>query len=140
MAAVVLSLDYTADQIKALPTDEGARHVTWGDDEEGLKRVFSWLKRKGVKCIISLTVKENPRHYCSDHTVKECLKGLEVRYLNWNRPDLCANSGYLPRDLIEVSLRWSGLDSVLWGWSDTQGLVTLEKVRPLPHSNSSSRL
>ncbi|KAK4143308.1 uncharacterized protein C8A04DRAFT_28945 [Dichotomopilus funicola] len=77
MASVVLSLDYTADQLEALPTDEEERREIWGGNEEGLKMVFSWLKRKAVKSIVSLTVKENPRHYCSDHTVKECLEGLE---------------------------------------------------------------
>ena len=104
MAAVVLTLGYTADQMQDFPIDEEERMNIWRADEEGLRKVFLWLKRKGVTSIINLTVKENPRHYCSGHTVRHRLKDLEVRYLNWDRPDLCGNSVVLPQDLIEITL------------------------------------
>jgi hypothetical protein len=132
MASVVLSLEYTPQELKQMDTDPKERLREWQENEDGLLSVFRWLKGKKVKCILSLTVKENPHHYCSDYTVKECLKDLEVRYLNWNRPDLCGNIETLPKDLIEVSLYWSGLDAVLWSWSDTQGLRTLTKAGKPP--------
>lgn len=129
MASVVLSLEYTKEELQAMPTNESDRLARWREDEESLKSVFDWLKsKKGVKTILNLTVKENVNHYCSDDTVEKCLEGLEVRYLNWNRPDMCANESTLPSDLIEISLYWTGLNAVLWSWSDTGGLRTLKKV------------
>ncbi|KAI5860379.1 hypothetical protein GGS23DRAFT_581183 [Durotheca rogersii] len=130
MASVVLSLEYSQEVLDILPKDDQEKAEIWAKDEENLKRVFEWLKTtKGVKTILSLTVKDNPDHYCSDDTVEECLRGLEVMYLNWNRPDLCANRYTLPPTLVEVSLHWSGLNSVLWSWSATEGLQTLEKLQ-----------
>ncbi|KAK1833534.1 peptidase S8/S53 domain-containing protein [Podospora conica] len=128
MESVTLSLEYTPEELQEMSLSDEDTMERWAEDEASLKAVFQWLKvQKEVKSILSLTVTENPHHYCSDQTVKDCLKGLEVRYLNWNRPDLCANKYTLPNDLIEISLHWSGLDAVLWSWSDTQGLRTLQK-------------
>ncbi len=129
MASVSLSLEYTPEELQEMSLSDEDTMERWAEDEESLKAVFQWLKgEKGVKSILSLTVTENPHHYCSDQTVEECLRELEVRYLNWNRPDLCANKYTLPNNLIEISLHWSGLNSVLWSWSDTQGLRTLNKA------------
>lgn len=128
MASVVLSLEYTQEEEQDMPDNE-EKLVMWKQDEKNLKAVFKWLKsNKNVKAIVSLVVKDNPNHYCSDDTVVECLEGLEIQYLDWNRPDLCANSSTLPDTLIEISLYWTGLNAVLWSWSDTEGLRTLEQV------------
>lgn len=133
MASVVLSLEYTPEMLETLPNRAEDKIESWTKDEINLKQVFEWFKTtKGVKTILSLTVKNNPHHYCSDDTVETCLKGIEVFYLNWNRPDLCANKYTLPPTLIEVSLYWTGLNSVLWSWSDTEGLRTLKRVS-IPH-------
>ncbi|RYO85041.1 hypothetical protein DL766_007923 [Monosporascus sp. MC13-8B] len=132
MASVVLSLEYTQESLEILPKGEQEKVELWTNDEENLKKVFEWLKTtKGVKTILSLTVKDNPYHCCSDDTVEECLKDLEVLYLNWNRPNMCANKYTLPPTLVEVSLYWTGLNSVLWSWSDTEGLRTLERANML---------
>lgn len=129
MASVVLSLEYTQEELQNMPSSDKERLEMWRQDETNLKAVFKWLKvDKGVKAILNLIVKDNPNHYCSDDTVEECLKDLEVRYLDWNRPDLCANSFTLPNTLVEISLYWTGLNAVLWSWSDTEGLRTLIKV------------
>lgn len=129
MASVVLSLEYTQEEELDMPDSE-EKLVMWKQDEENLRRVFKWLKfEKKVKAIVSLVVKDNPNHYCSDNAVMECLKGLEIQYLDWNRPDLCANSSTLPDTLIEISLYWTGLNAVLWSWSDTEGLRTLKQLR-----------
>ncbi|KAI0436715.1 hypothetical protein F4803DRAFT_541256 [Xylaria telfairii] len=129
MASIVLSLEYPPALLKALPVDETERTKVFQKDEGNLKAVFKWLKlNKGVKSIVQLIVKENPHHYCSDDTIEECLKHLDVRYLNWNRPDLCAETLRVVPSLIEVSLTWSGLNAVLWSWSDTHGLQTLKKL------------
>ncbi|KAK1758112.1 hypothetical protein QBC47DRAFT_373731 [Echria macrotheca] len=132
MESVNLSLEYTPEELQEMSLSDDDTMERWAEDEESLKAVFQWLKgEKEVKSILSLTVTENPHHYCSDLTVEECLRGLEVRYLNWNRPDLCANKFTLPNDLIEISLHWSGLNSVLWHWADTQGLRTLNKLQKI---------
>ncbi|RWA04337.1 hypothetical protein EKO27_g10771 [Xylaria grammica] len=130
MASVVLSLEYTEEDLKDMPRDEEEKLSLWRRDEENLKDVFEWLKvDKGVEAIVSLTVKDNPNHYCSDATVLKCLENLEVRYLDWNRPNLCANSSTLPNTIIEISLYWARLNAVLWSWSGAEGLRTLEKLR-----------
>ncbi|KAI1327670.1 peptidase S8/S53 domain-containing protein [Xylariaceae sp. FL0255] len=129
MAHVVLSLEYSPELLKDLPVDETDRTPIFQRDHANLKSVFKWLKgTKGVKSIIHLIVKENPLYYCSDDTVEQCLKGLDVRYLSWNRPDLCAETLRVVPSLIEVSLTWSGLNAVLWSWSDTHGLQTLKQL------------
>lgn len=128
LASVTLSLEYTQEQLEALPSEKD-RAVKWQDDEKNLKEVFRWLKvDKKVKTIVNLTVKDNTHHYCTDETVEECLKGLDVRYLDWNRPDLCAETLRVSPSLVEISLYWTGLNAVLWSWSDTEGLLTLAKV------------
>ncbi|KAK3359509.1 hypothetical protein B0T25DRAFT_100509 [Lasiosphaeria hispida] len=130
MASVVLSLEYTLEDIKTMPSSEEERVDMWRQDEENLKAVFSWLKEdKKVETILNLTVKDNPHHYCSDDTVEECLKGLDVMYLNWNKPDMCVHKDTLPATLVEISLHWTGLNSVLWSWSGTEGLRTLTKLQ-----------
>ncbi|GAW10690.1 hypothetical protein ANO14919_000250 [Xylariales sp. No.14919] len=130
MASVVLSLEYTEEDLKDMPRDEEEKLSLWRRDEENLKDVFEWLKvDKGVKTIVSLTVKDNSNHYCSDATVLKCLENLEVRYLDWNRPNLCANSSTLPNTIIEISLYWARLNAVLWSWSGAEGLQTLKKLR-----------
>lgn len=130
MASVVLSLEYTPEDLETLQrTRDGDEVEIWMADEENLRQVFNWLKKdKKVQTILSLTVKDNPKHFCSDYTVELCLRELEVMYLNWNRPDMCANSISLPKSLLEISLYWTGLNAVLWSWSDTEGLRTLKKV------------
>ncbi|KAJ0116030.1 hypothetical protein J7T55_004974 [Diaporthe amygdali] len=141
MSSVVLSMEYTQEMLETLPNMAQDKITMWAQDEENLKQVFEWLKEtKGVKTILSLVVKDNPHHYCSDNTVEECLKGLEVIYLNWNRPDLCANKYTLPPTLVEISLYWTGLNSVLWSWSDTEGLRTLAKGTDLENKSRKAKV
>ena len=128
LSSVVLSLEYTEAEVNSF-TDKSEAIGRWDEDQRHLKGVFKWLKEsKGVESIIHLVVRDNPRHYCSDETVEECLKELEVRDLYWNRPDLCVETLKVVSDLVEVSLYSSGSKAVLWSWSDEQGLGTLQKV------------
>ncbi|KAI1438055.1 hypothetical protein GGR50DRAFT_691531 [Xylaria sp. CBS 124048] len=130
MASVFLSLEYTQDELQGMPPDHEQKLAMWRDDEENVKTFFKWLKTdKKVKTILSLTVKDNPNHYCSDDTVRQCLSNLEIMYLDWNRPNMCANKFALPSSLLELSLYWTGLDVVLWSWSDVEGLRTLNKLQ-----------
>lgn len=110
--------------------------LRWNNTQKYLKRVFKWLTDaeapngggKGVKEIIRLIVRDNPPDFCSDETVESCLSQLEVRYLDWNRPDLCAKTLQKVPDLVQLDLYWSGINAVLCSWSDEKGLGNLRKV------------
>lgn len=129
MADVDLNLEYSQEDMKSLPNGEKEKLEMWRQDEVNLVEFFRWLnKDKGVTSILRLTVRDNPDHYCSDHTVKKCLSFFEIRYLNWVRPNLWASNHTLPSSLIDLSLYWSGLNSVLWSWSGAEGLQTLKEV------------
>lgn len=130
MADVDLNLEYSQEETRSLSNNEKEKLDMWRQDEENLVEFFRWLsKDKGVTSILRLTVRDNPDHYCSDHTIKKCLEYFEIRYLNWVRPNLWASSHALPSSLIDLSLYWSGLNSVLWGWSAAEGLQTLEELK-----------
>ncbi|KAI0436066.1 hypothetical protein F4803DRAFT_573033 [Xylaria telfairii] len=105
MASITLSLEYSHEQLQKMPSTYNDRIEVWRKDGENLKAVFQWLK------------------------IRECLQDLEIRYLDWNRPDLCANHYTLPKTLVEIRLYWTGLNAVLWSWSDTEGLRTLERLQ-----------
>ncbi|KAK4465297.1 hypothetical protein QBC42DRAFT_248615 [Cladorrhinum samala] len=127
MASITLKLPQPGEPRQ--PQAAGPEHEQ-AEDQKHLITVFNWLKgNKRVREVLKLTVKDNPDHPCSDHTVRECLKGLKVRYLDWDRPDLCANSCTIVPSVLKLDLYWSGLDAVLWSWSDTEGLRTLQELR-----------
>lgn len=65
-----------------------------------------------------LTVRDNPPYFCSDETIEKCLEGLEIRYLDWNRPDLSTHTLLKAPDLVQVDLYWDGIYAVLCSWSD----------------------
>jgi hypothetical protein len=127
MSSVSLSLEYREEQLNRIGIQN--RQKSWELDEQNLADVFEWLKiEKGVQTIVKLTVKDNPDYCCTDETVGKCLEGLEVRYLDWNRPDICADSLQSQTNLIELSLYWTGLNAVLRSWSDTEGISTFVRV------------
>lgn len=133
LALVVLNRQ--ADQPNASLSKEKLQEE-WKEDMEALKDVFEWLKvNKSVERIVKLVVKENPFSYCDDETIETCIKGLDIRYLHWNRPDLCVSTLQLLPGLVEVWLYSSGINAVLWSWSDNDGLRKLSKVRGTVYSH-----
>ncbi|KAL8642452.1 MAG: hypothetical protein Q9226_008510, partial [Calogaya cf. arnoldii] len=102
----------------------------WASMQDHLTYVFEWLKdKKKVKGIMRLVVRDRGPIFCSDETVEKCLDGLEVRYLDWDRPDMCTDTLLLTPDLVQVDLYWSGLKAVLCSWEDTNGLRKLRRLR-----------
>lgn len=75
-----------------------------------------------------LVVRDRGPIYCSDKIVKKCLKDLKVRYLNWDRPDMCTDTLRETSDLVQVDLYWSDLKAVLRSWGDINGLRKVKGV------------
>ncbi|XXG94926.1 hypothetical protein Hte_001185 [Hypoxylon texense] len=65
---------------------------TWEEDAKALCATFKWLRKKNVKQIVKLVVKDNPKRHCSDETIETCLDGFDVRYLDWNKADMCVDT------------------------------------------------
>lgn len=120
--------DVAPDQdLEKLPDEEKVER--WTSTQSYLVDVFHWLKgRKGVKGIMRLIIQDRGPIFCNDKTIEECLKGLEVRYLDWDRPDICIDTLRLTPDLVKVDLYWSGLKAVLCSWGDANGLRTMQRV------------
>jgi len=97
-----------------------------------LLNVFKWLRKKDVKRIVKVVVRDNMLRSCSDETIEKALKGFDIRYLDWDKPDICCETiRAVAPDVVELWLNASGNNAVLWGWSDDGGLKTLTKV-PFP--------
>jgi len=111
------------------PTSDRSWEVMTRDDEDALEAFFTWLKGpKGVTTILKLVVMENQDRPCSERVVRECLKGLDVRYLDWKRRDICVDTLLVVPNIVELWLYSSGLNAVLCGWSDEHGLGRFTKV------------
>ncbi|OTB14237.1 hypothetical protein K445DRAFT_319408 [Daldinia sp. EC12] len=101
----------------------------WGKDSQALRATFKWLKKKNVEQIVKLVVKDNPDRNCSDETIEACLDDFDVRYLDWNKADLCIDT--IRKKAPNVAHLWlhsSGSNTVLWSWSDSSGLRSLPKL------------
>ncbi|CCC05592.1 hypothetical protein SMACR_09638 [Sordaria macrospora] len=101
------------------------------DDAKNIESVFRWLRNdKGVNKIVYLEVKDNPHRYCSEETIECCLKHMdEIRFLDWDKPDISLNTISKAKGLSELSLYSSGTNAVFHHWSDTKGLVQLRQLR-----------
>jgi hypothetical protein len=85
-----------------------------------LRAVFDWLRKKGVRRILRLVIVDNQEWQCSDETIEECLKGWDIRHLDWNKRDLSIEiikNGEAAK-MVELFLSWSGQNTALLGWSD----------------------
>jgi hypothetical protein len=94
-----------------------------------LKSIFDMLRSRGVERILKVTVKDNFRRPCRDGIIYECLKDFDVRYLDWQKNDLCIDVvlATAPR-VAELTLYSSGIKTVLRGWAARNGLCTLNQV------------
>ncbi|KAG8677738.1 hypothetical protein FPOAC1_003766 [Fusarium poae] len=63
----------------------------WSRNMESLKKMFNMLRNHGIKRILKVTIHDNEQTPSSDNTIQACLNGFDVRYLDWNEPDLCIN-------------------------------------------------
>jgi hypothetical protein len=100
---------------------------------KGLVKVFKWLKEtKGVKKILKLVVDDNDEFPCSEVIIRNCLEQLDdVRYLDWKRPNISAQTLLKAPNVVELWLYSTGINAVLSSWADHGGLPQLKKV-PYP--------
>lgn len=110
----------------------------WQNDMLSLTKIFKMLKQQGVKRILKVTIKDNSKRPCSDQVIQQCLAGFDVRYLDWNKPDLsvsiiCASC---PK-IAELTLYSSGRRAVLESWASNTGLCRLRQVGLLPSPTQS---
>jgi hypothetical protein len=110
---------------------------------------FKWLYAKGVRRILRVEVEESEKRYHSDESIQSSLERFVVEHLDWQKTDLdprviCQlgskahhpsyedGEGSRPNgprnQLREVTLKWSGNNAVLRGWSESEGLPLLEKL------------
>lgn len=112
-------------------------------ERRDLKFLFDWLRyRKDVDRILRVTVEDLDVPH-SDFAIEKCLEHFGVESLDWRKIDLCPETiCKIGGELRDISLRWSGKNAVLRGWSEQEGLakcpnlrlINLEydKVRTLP--------
>ncbi|KAL2265880.1 hypothetical protein VTJ83DRAFT_6980 [Remersonia thermophila] len=111
--------------------------------EHRVKSFFGWLRNaKKVRRIVKLVVNDNPWYPCGNNIIQSCLSGFDIRYLDWDKQDLSIyaleQKGVSP-NLQELWLSWSGRDSALFGWSNTEhGVGMLKKLRTLYVTPNSS--
>ncbi|KAM0419064.1 hypothetical protein ACHAPT_012003 [Fusarium lateritium] len=100
--------------------------------KEDMTFFFDWLKQQGVRRILKVIVDDlkSPSH--SDAAIEKALGPFDVEILDWRRLDLDPVSlSEASQSLREVSLHWSGRNSVLRAWSEREGLAlipTLEVI------------
>lgn len=109
-------------------TDTSASQRTDDEAIPNLKPVFDFLRERGVKKIIRLSVVDHPSPSHGDSVIEECLKKFEVEEWDWKRVDLCtdviANSTASAR---EISLYSSCNNAVLKYWASQEGLLNSGK-------------
>lgn len=95
---------------------------------------FDWLRTdKGVRRIVKLVVIDSEDFPCTDETIEKCLRGFDIRYLDWDKDDICIQTlKDHAENLRELWVSWSGRNSTLFGWlNKDHGLKCLKQVRGL---------
>ncbi|SPN96672.1 uncharacterized protein DNG_00193 [Cephalotrichum gorgonifer] len=94
---------------------------------------FHWLRhKKKVERIVKVIVDDCRNDPHSDQTIEACLQPFMGEVLGWRKTDLCPLTiSEVGKELREVSLLWSGSNSVLRGWSEAEGLVRCPALRKI---------
>lgn len=79
--------------------------------------VFDWLWKKGVRCILNISVDDRKEPSHSDETIENALagNGIEVVQIwDWQKPDLSSETIFkAAREVEEVRLYWTGNNAIL---------------------------
>jgi hypothetical protein len=118
-----------------------------------MKYFFEWLYNKGVRHIITLSVEDSSdsgEKVHSDQIIQESLERFTIERLDWRKTDLDPetilhigskvdagasitdgekNIQPIPQQLRQLSLKWSGSNSVLRAWSEPEGLPLLPRLQ-----------
>lgn len=92
---------------------------------------FKWLRNtKKVERIVKLVVRDNQSFPCTDETIEKCLEKFDIRYLDWNKNDICIQTLQKHTgNLRELWVSWSGRNSTLFGWLNKEhGLKCFKQV------------
>ena len=97
-----------------------------------LKEIFDAIREKKVEKILKVTVEDDIGNPCTDEVIEYCLSDLDVRYLDWRKPDL--NPDVVLRaapNVVGLKL-YSKCNTALRGWAAPNGLCNLNLVRTSP--------
>ncbi len=100
------------------------------DVQPHIPTIFKWLRtEKQVKSILKVVVEDDQSSPCQDEAIEKALENLDVRYLDWNKTDLCSETIFAAAPKVkELWLYSSGNNAVLRGWAQTDGLGKLSNV------------
>ncbi|PNP51064.1 hypothetical protein THARTR1_08292 [Trichoderma harzianum] len=97
-----------------------------------LRAVFNWLRRNGVKSIITVRVIDYGHPCHSDEAIEEALEGFQVENWDWKKVDLCTDVIAASSNQVKsISLYSSGNNAVLMGWASSEGLLNSKKFSQL---------
>ncbi|KAI0399127.1 hypothetical protein F4802DRAFT_603297 [Xylaria palmicola] len=126
------SIESIIDTDSKDPLDEDIRRELWEDDMQSIKSVFDMLRNMKVRRILKLRVQDHFDRSCSDDVIKDCLRGIDIRYLDWKKQDLSADVVLSAApNVAELWLYSSGRSSVLRGWSASNGICNLYQMTKL---------
>lgn len=120
-------------------------------------KFFEWLYKKGVRHIIRVSVDDSGKSddkVHSDQAIQKSLERFVIEHLDWQKTDLDPETilhvsskalekklttgdnskdvELLPdRRLRELSLRWSGSNTALRAWSESEGLPMLPQLQTI---------
>ncbi|KAH6975043.1 hypothetical protein BKA56DRAFT_589953 [Ilyonectria sp. MPI-CAGE-AT-0026] len=87
-------------------------------------RMFSWLRKRGVRKILEVVVIDSEESSHSDESIQNALEGFEVEIWDWRRSDITssviASSSSVVKDL---TLYFSGNETILEDWCGSGGFA-----------------
>ncbi|KAH6851065.1 peptidase S8/S53 domain-containing protein [Chaetomium sp. MPI-CAGE-AT-0009] len=92
--------------------------------------VFDWLRSRGVKKILKLTVVDDQEPSHTDSSIERALRGFDVEIWDWKQADLNSDVIYYvaPRARV-IHLYSTGNNAVLMGWASPYGLPKFDEGR-----------
>ena len=119
---------------------QGAYLKNWENRMVAVTNMFDMLRERGVKQILKVTVRDDHERPCTDRVIRRCLDGFDIRYLDWDKRDLCIDvvRAACPK-IAELTLYSSGRQAVLRSWTAPSGLCGLNQVRTLLFAFPSSQ-
>ena len=113
---------------------DGTQYQPLNEDQgrADIKFFFDWLwHTKNVRRILKVIVEESAQPH-SDDAIEISLARFKVEELDWQKVDLCPKTVFAVGDYLRtITLKWSGNNAVLRGWSEREGLVQCPNLREI---------
>ncbi len=124
--SILRSVDFPDLGKELFPPPE---HRTVSAMRNEVQQVLDWLRKKEVKKIIGLSVKDSFYDPHSEETIEQAIADLDIEVLNWKRLDLSIDSIYdSAKNVRELYLYCSGSKTAIKHWIGDNGIQRLEKV------------